>query len=147
MCSVGVIRSFCLGLLWVLCLCGPPAAASEVLVVSGSGSSLHSLDRSQVADIFLGRISSLPGVGELTPLDLPEPSDARETLYVKVMRRTAAQLRAYWAKRSFTGRGTPPREVSGSGELKKLLYANPNMIGYVERASLDSSLKVLYVVQ
>jgi hypothetical protein len=55
------------------------------------------------------------------------------------------QLRAYWAKVLFTGRGQPPPIASSSAELKKLLLTNPLAIGYLDATQVDDSVRVLEV--
>jgi hypothetical protein len=57
--------------------------------------------------------------------------------------KSAAQMKSHWSKIIFTGRGQPPKTVSSGVEVKKLIAANPQAIGYIERTAVDSSLKVL----
>jgi ABC-type phosphate transport system substrate-binding protein len=57
---------------------------------------------------------------------------------------SAAQAKAIWAKLYFTGRGIPPREGTDSKEVIKLISSTPGAIGYIEKSSLDSSVKVIY---
>ncbi len=115
-----------------------PAALAEVVVVAGAGSTLAPLSRDQVADIYMGRNLTA------TPVDQAEASPVREEFYTKVTGRSAAQVKSHWAKLSFTGRGTPPKEAPGSAEVKRLLGTNPAMVGYLDRASVDASVKVLF---
>jgi hypothetical protein len=132
-------------LLWALVfLAAPLPAWAEVAVVAGSSSGVPVLTREQVVDIYLGRLTTLPGGVTVIPLDLPEDSPARHEFYNRIIGKSAAQLRAYWAKMTFTGRGTPPKEVPSSAELKRLLVANPNMLGYLGAAEMEPSLKKLY---
>ena len=69
----------------------------------------------------------------------------RDEFYVNFTGKTAAQIKAYWSKIIFTGRGQPPKAVSNSGEIKQLLTKDPSAIGYIERSAVDSSVKVLTV--
>lgn len=57
--------------------------------------------------------------------------------------KSAAQIKAHWAKIIFTGRGQPPEDVSNSIEVKKLLARNPHVIGYIEKNMADGSVRVL----
>lgn len=59
-----------------------------------------------------------------------------------IIGKSASQLKSYWSKLVFTGKGTPPQEVSSEDEIKKLVASNPNMIGYIDAANVDSSVKV-----
>jgi len=56
---------------------------------------------------------------------------------------SAAQLKAFWSKIIFTGRGQPPTAVGTGLDAKKLVVANPNAIGYIDQSLVDSSLRVV----
>ncbi|WP_334313334.1 hypothetical protein [Psychrosphaera algicola] len=43
----------------------------------------------------------------------------------------------------FTGKGSPPREVSNDAEMLELIKANPSLIGYVSSGSITSDVKVI----
>jgi ABC-type phosphate transport system substrate-binding protein len=129
--------------LWLfLCSSGGVAAAEEVAVVSAK-SPVTALTKDQVVDIFLGKASHFPDGSPAVPIDQAEGSPARDEFYLKFAGKSPAQVKAHWSKIIFTGRGQPPREVSSSIEEKKRIVENPNAIGYIERAMVDSSVKVL----
>ena len=65
-------------------------------------------------------------------------------LQLNLIDKTNAQVKSYWAKLIFTGKGTPPKEVANSDEVKKLVSTNPNTIGYIDKSHLDTSVKVIY---
>lgn len=116
-------------------------AQAEVVVVVGAKSPAASLSKEQASDIFLGKASSL------TPLDQPESSPLRDDFYSKVTGKSAAQAKSYWAKLSFTGKGTPPKEAQSSADIKKMVAENPNLVGYIEKSAVDGSVKVLLSAQ
>ena len=116
-------------------------AQAEVVVVVGAKSPAANLSKEQASDIFLGKATNL------TPLDQPESSPLRDDFYSKVTGKSAAQAKSYWAKLSFTGKGTPPKEAQNSADIKKQLAENPNLIGYIEKSAVDSSVKVLLSAQ
>lgn len=123
---------------------GAGAAYADVVVVVGARNSVPSLNDEQVAQIFLGKVGTFPGAGRAVPLDLDEGNPARAEFYRKVTGKDAAQLKAYWAKQIFTGRGQPPKAVPSDAEAKKLLADDPGLIGYIEKSSVDSSVRVVY---
>jgi ABC-type phosphate transport system substrate-binding protein len=120
-----------------------PALADVVAVVSAK-SPLTSLSQSQASDIFLGKASHFPDGTQAAPIDLPEGSAARDEFYVKVTGKSAAQLKAYWSKIIFTGRGQPPPTVADGVAMKKRILENAATIGYIDRALVDSSIRVLF---
>jgi ABC-type phosphate transport system substrate-binding protein len=120
-----------------------PAGAGELVVVTGAHSPVSRLSREQVADIYLGRVTTLPGGTGAVPLDLPSSSPEREAFYNLIAGKSAAQVKAYWAKMSFTGKGTPPKQLSNSADIKKFTGSKPGAIGYLEEEAVDGSVKVL----
>ncbi len=98
---------------------------------------------SQVQSIFLGRSSYFPGQLRAIPVDQAEDSETQEAFYRDVMEQSAAQIKAHWSKILFTGRGRPPRRAANDEEVKQLVAGNPGMIGYIDEASLDNSVKAL----
>jgi ABC-type phosphate transport system substrate-binding protein len=121
------------------------ARAGEIMVIVSASNQAGTLRQDQVADIFLGQIGHFPDGRDAIALDQDIGSTIRDEFYAKVASKTPPLLKAYWTKMIFTGRGQPPRELSGSIAVRKLVAANPNLIGYIDRAAFDSSVKVVLV--
>jgi ABC-type phosphate transport system substrate-binding protein len=119
------------------------AARADVVAVVCAKSSIRTLSKSEVADIFLGKSSRFPDGVRAVPIDQVEGSPARDEFYSKVVGKSAAQIKAYWSKIIFTGRGQPPPMVSNDSEVKKRLIENPAAIGYIERDLVDDSVRVV----
>jgi ABC-type phosphate transport system substrate-binding protein len=126
-----------------LCLSGAVVKADVVAVVSAK-SPITSLSMSQVADIFSGKASRFPNGVQALPIDQAEGSAIRDEFYSKVVGKNAAQIKAYWSKIIFTGRGQPPPIVSNNIEMKKRISDNPAAIGYIDRSLVDESVKVVF---
>jgi ABC-type phosphate transport system substrate-binding protein len=125
----------------------PFSLFADVLVVTGARSASITLSKNQVSDVFLGKVTSLPDGSNATLVDQPESSPLRDEFYLKVANKSTSQAKAHWAKLYFTGRGVPPREASDSGDVKRILNSTPGAIGYIDRSSLDSSVKVIIEAQ
>jgi hypothetical protein len=122
---------------------GLGAAQADVVVVVSSKCTVTTLTKAQVAAIFLGKTIRLPDGAEVHPLDQDEGTAARDEFYANFTGKSPAQVKAYWAKVIFTGRGQQPRSVSNSIEVRKLLAGRPEFIAYVERGAVDASMRVL----
>jgi ABC-type phosphate transport system substrate-binding protein len=118
------------------------ANAQEAVVV-GAKSSATALTAEQAAGLFLSKSDQLPGVGTALLLDLPEGSPTRETFYTKVAGKSGSQVKAAWSRLVFSGKATPPKELGSTAEVKKMVAANPNAVGYIEKSAVDGSVKVL----
>lgn len=129
--------------LLALLAAGPSAA--DVVVIANKNAP-DALTKEQVAEIFMGKAYSLPGGVAAAPLDLPPSNPLREEFYSKITGKSAAQAKSYWAKMAFTGKGTPPKEAENSAEIKRAVAASPGGIGYIEKAAVDGSVKVVLTV-
>jgi ABC-type phosphate transport system substrate-binding protein len=119
------------------------AATADVVAVVSSTSAVKALSKTQLTDIFLGKVSRFPDGSPAIPIDQEDGSAVREEFYLTYAGRSPAQVKSYWAKIIFTGRGQPPKAVSNSLDVRRLLAANPQAISYVERSTVDASVKIL----
>ena len=119
-------------------------ATAEVVAVVSSKSAVKTLSKTQVADIFFGKTRRLSDGGYALPIDLIEGSPERTEFYEKLAGKSPAQIKAYWSKVIFTGRGQPPEAVSSGIEMKKRLAENPGAIGYLDAKLVDASVRVLF---
>jgi len=120
------------------------AAMADVVAVVSAKSSITAVSKSQLADIFLGKTNRFPDGTQATPVDQAVGSAARDEFYDKIVGKTAAQIKAYWSKIIFTGRGQPPPTVSSASEMKKRVSENPAAIGYLDSSMVDDSLRVVF---
>jgi len=119
-------------------------ALAEVAVVVGPKTGSPALTKEQASAIFMGKSASLPSGTPVVLFDLPESNPLRDEFYTKITGKSAAQVKAHWAKMSFTGKGTPPKEVSNSGELKRTVAGVSGGIGYIEKSALDDSVRSVF---
>lgn len=116
---------------------------AETAVIVSSSNTNTSLDSDTVSRIYLGKSSSFPSGDQAVPVDQSEGSATREAFNDSVLGKSSSQLKAYWSRLIFTGKGTPPKEVGDDAAVKSLVAANPNMIGYVDSGVVDDSVKVV----
>ncbi|MCH4296683.1 phosphate ABC transporter substrate-binding protein [Shewanella sp. 3B26] len=129
------------GLITLGLLALAPAAMAEVAVVVHPSNAI-SMDNGDISRIYLGKLKTFPGGGPVVPLDLKEGSATRSAFVDKVLGKSESQLKAYWSKLVFSGQGQPPKTVEDA-EMLSLVAANPNMIGFVDAANVNDSVKVI----
>lgn len=130
---------------WMLLLSLITAAAhAEYAVIVSTGNANASLDKTAITRIFLGKASSFPDGSKAIPVDQSEGSASREAFNSHVLEKSASQLKAYWSRLIFTGKGTPPQESGSDIDIKNLIANNPNLVGYIDSSQVDSSVKVVF---
>ncbi len=122
------------------------AASAQIAVIVNPKSQMAAMTQDQVAAIFMGKTTQLPSGATAVPADLPESSAVREQFYSKAAGKNSAQVKATWARLTFSGKATPPREMSTAADVKKHVANNVDAIGYIEQAAVDGSVKVVLVV-
>ena len=103
-------------------------AAAEVKVIVNA-SVRASVNAQDIEDIFLGKENTLPGGIKVVPVDQAE--EVRNEFYKKIAKKDPAQLKAYWSRLIFTGKGMPPKELASDAEVIRYVANNPDAIGYV----------------
>lgn len=119
------------------------AASAQVAVIVNPKSAIASMSSEQVSSIFLGKSNTLPSGAAAAPVDLPEGSAVHEQFYSKASGKTSAQVKATWARLTFSGKATPPKELGSSADVKKFVASNPDAIGYIEKSAVDGSVKAV----
>jgi ABC-type phosphate transport system substrate-binding protein len=103
----------------------------------------NALDSATISRIFLGKEKSFADGGQAVPINQAESSAITEEFNADVLNKSSSQLKAYWSKLVFTGKGSPPKDVPNDSEAISLIAANPNLIGYVDTSKVDDSVKVI----
>jgi ABC-type phosphate transport system substrate-binding protein len=111
------------------------AMAGDIVVIMAPNAA--PLTKEQVANVYLGRAL------DFKPVDLPESSGTRNDFYKKATDRDSAQVKAAWARLMFTGHGQPPKVMADAAAVKKAVAADPKSVGYIDKADVDSTVKVV----
>ena len=125
-------------LLGLLSALGAHTAHADVVVIVSAKASVASLSAQQITDIFLGRSFAM------RPLDNADKSQIRDRFCSGVLGKDDAQIKAIWGKLVFSGRARPPKLLPSDAEVVKAVAAGAESIGYVEKSSVDSSVKVIF---
>jgi hypothetical protein len=117
---------------------------AELVVVVSPHSSIASLSREQVINIYMGRYRVLPDGRAAHPLDAATDSPDRSLFYRSLLGKSLDDISAYWARLVFSGRTAPPREVLSRKALLDEVADDPSAIGYVARKDLPRNLKIVF---
>ena len=131
----------------ILSVCALTLAAAganaDVVVIVNPNNPAANLSAEQVAALYLGNSSTFPDGGAAKLADQPESAAVRGTFYEKATGRSAAQAKATWARLTFTGKATPPKELKSDADVKAFVASDPKAIGYVDASAVDGSVKAV----
>ncbi|MBI5040110.1 MAG: hypothetical protein HZB57_02570 [Gammaproteobacteria bacterium] len=114
-----------------LYLARPSAAVEPLAVVTHEQAALQHLSRDEAMRVFLKQQPLPTAARNLIPFDRTDDS-LRAQFYQSVAGMSPHRLRAYWAKRVFTGRGRPPESLDAN-QAAVILSHNPAAITYTPR--------------
>ncbi len=121
----------------------PALAFADIAVIVSADNGNAALDNDMIAKVFLGKSKTFPDGSKAVPLDQDEGSATRDDFYQKIANKDAGQIKSYWSRLIFAGKGTPPKAVGSDADVVKLVSSNPNMVGYVDAGAADGSVKVV----
>lgn len=119
--------------------------ADVVVIVNAANT--NTLTKDDVERIFLGKKTSFPDGSKAQPFYLSPGDGAKEVFDEKSLGKSSAQLKAYWSKLVFTGKGTPPEEVGSSADAVSKVAGDATAVAYIDRAALNDKVKIAYVVE
>ena len=117
------------------------ANAEVAIVVHPSNNS--DFNKSIIKKIFLGKAKSFSNGRTAILLSASASDPATEEFNKKVIGKSSNQVNAYWSKMIFTGKGTPPQEMSSTKEILAAVAANPDAIGYLDAAAATGDVKIV----
>ena len=116
---------------------------SQVVVVVSKDSEIQILDNQHVANIFLSKTNRYPNGNKAIPIELKN-NDIRTRFYQGISGKTNNQLNAYWTTLVFTGKGKPPKTLSGAEKLFMQLLNQPGAITYLLAEQVTDDMRVVY---
>jgi ABC-type phosphate transport system substrate-binding protein len=131
---------------FVFLLLATVAEASEVKVIVHGSNPVETITREKLSDLFLKKTTRWETGRAVTPVDQPDSASIREEFSRKFLSKEVAWVKSYWQKMIFSGRATPPAELSSDAEILAFIRSNPDSIGYVSAgAPQTAGIKILHV--
>lgn len=121
--------------------------AGEVVVITHPSVGVKELSRDDVMRIFLGKSKTFPNDKQAVPVIPKESSETRKKFESSVFQKTPVQIKAYWTRLLFTGRGNPPQTLETDEAIRQRVAENPSAIGYIDASALDKSVRAVYTVK
>jgi len=118
------------------------ALANVAVIVHPSNTT--NMDKKAILKVFLGKSKKFPGGSLALPIDI-KSGDVKAEFTRKVLGKSESQIKAYWSKLVFTGKGRAPQVVDSDADVLDLVSNNPSIIGYVNEKSLKDNVKVVAI--
>lgn len=119
---------------------------AALAIIAHPSNPLSGITAEEAERLYLGKTGEFSNGRHATPVDQAAGSTMRTKFYRSVIKKDDAELKAYWSRLVFTGKGQPPREFADDAAVKAFVAGNPDAIGYVDGKFVDSSVKVLLIL-
>lgn len=135
---------------WLPLIClavlgGPDNANADVAIIANPAFASDTANAEDVKRLFLGKSRDLAGA-DATPVDQKNGTPAWGHFYDSVVGKNASQLRAYWSRLVFTGKGKPPKALGSDVDIVTAVAVDATLIGYVDAGAVTGDVKVLLTV-
>lgn len=125
---------------------GVAAGDAPFRVVVHRSNPVTSLTRAELSAIYMKRMRSWAGGGEIVPVEQPVRSRTREQFSQLVHGKSVAYVTRYWQRLIFSGRAVPPAEARSSQAVLDFVRARRGAIGYIDNQTpLGDDVKVIAV--
>lgn len=117
------------------------ALAEVAVIVNPANSATISTD--DISALYLGKTKKFSDGSAAVPLDRKEGDALRTRFLDGAVGKSESQMKSYWSRLIFTGKGVPPEMLDSDKEVKAQVAANKDRIGYIDSSSVDESVKVI----
>lgn len=125
----------------VFCALSGVAFAEVAVIVNPANA--DAITKDDIQKIYLAKTKTFPGGKTAIPVDQAEGSPVRVEFVTKVIEKDEAQMKSYWSRLIFTGKGVPPKVAANDAEVKDMVARNPDVIGFIDAAAADATVKVV----
>ncbi len=117
-------------------------AQADIAVIVSAASPITQVDANELEKLYLGKTKSVGGASA-SALNQKGSSGVTEQFNRIVLNKSNSQVKAYWSKLVFTGKGKPPKELASDAEVISAVVGDPSVIGYIDASAVTADVKVL----
>lgn len=129
-------------LLLGLCLIGSANVCVADIAIIVNPANTSAVTEDDVSRLFLGKKASFANGDKATPFYLAQGHDAVEEFNKLALAKSSSQLKAYWSKLIFTGKGTPPDALGSIDDVIAKVASDPTAIAYIDASKVTAKVKV-----
>lgn len=133
-----------ISLIFLLLLSSINLAFAGVAVIVNPSNPIN-LSHAELAKLYLGKTKSFSNGDKCTPVSLSDNNPLSQTFRSSILNKSASQLKAYWSKRIFTGKGRPPKQLESVTSIKQFVANDTSAIAYIDETDVDASVRVVFV--
>lgn len=119
-------------------------STADLVVVTAKTNKLTSISRNDLKLAFLGKLKKWPDGGDKINLVLAKKGETVDELLSTIVDMNSGTFKRHWQKMVFTGKGKPPKRVTGDEAVTEYIDENNDYVGVVNsKSKLPEGLKVI----
>jgi len=118
--------------------------AEDIAIVTNSENESITISQSDAINIFLGRYRRYDNGQTAKPYD---NAALKTEFYKKLVNKSPAQIKAYWARLIFSGRTMPPKTLETNKAVISQIKNNKLAISYIPLAQVTDDVKILLLLK
>jgi ABC-type phosphate transport system substrate-binding protein len=130
---------------WLAFASSSIASDDSFNIIVNPNNPVRSVDSDFLREAFLKKTTRWSNGTLIRPIDLVGTSPTRDRFSHDVLKKSLAQLRAYWVQRIFSGTDVPPPEADSPVNVIAFVLANPGAVGYVPSRVNPGAAKIVEI--
>jgi hypothetical protein len=130
---------------WLALASSSTASDSGFIVIVHPNNPVSSVDSDFLRDAFFKKTTHWRHGPAIRPIDLAGNVRVHDEFARDILKKTPAQLRAYWVQRIFSGTEIPPPSADSPANVIAYVIANPGTLGYLPTGVSPGRAKVVSI--
>ena len=122
------------------------ASAASIAIITSTDNRGIGITKDEISNVYLGNSGTYGSGVTATPVDQKSGSAIRKKFLKAVTGKSEQEFTRHWSTRRFSGKGKPPKQLSGDTAVKRWVSENPGAIGYINGKSMDKTVKLLLII-
>lgn len=130
---------------WLALTSASTASDAGFIIIVHPDNPVSSVDSDFLRDAFFKKTTHWRHGPAIRPIDLAGNLRIHDRFAHDVLKKTPAQLRAYWVQRIFSGTDVPPPAADSPANVIAYVIANPGTLGYLPSGVSPGAAKVVSI--
>ncbi len=119
---------------------------ADIIVITNPNFKADTISINTLKKLWLGKTKKISSIGRVYIVDQIKNNDSTRLFYHKIIKKNPKQVKAYWAKIQFIGKGFPPKSLLNDNAVIKWVLKTKNGIGYIDSKMKTDTIKVLMTI-
>ena len=122
------------------------AQDSSFKVIGNASTTPDSISKRDLERVFLKKKKKWPNGQPAQPVDQKGNNALRTRFSKEVLGKSLEMVESHWQARVFSGKGTPPKQLSSDAAVVEFVRKTSGAVGYVKTGASTEGVKVMNII-